>query len=313
MHVIITHGTLARTRVLHVGRLQLAAAAGALLVALLAVAVVAYHFVVVAALREGWLSIAPSSPAAEAAQRDRYLRENLDAMARRVGEMQAKLIKLEAMGERVSGLAGVRSDEFGAAMRAPAGSQGGPYVSARAPSFEQLEAMIGDVDRVSDHHGDFYTYVEARLTERRLQALMIPTSRPVEASTGSGFGFRVDPFTGHNALHTGLDFPADAGTPIWAAAGGVVLMADNHAAYGRMLEIDHGNGVVTRYAHTSKLHVKAGDIVRRGQRVADVGNTGRSTGPHLHFEVLVGGAPQDPAKFLAGGPGLAERVARRRR
>jgi len=199
-------------------------------------------------------------------------------------------------------------------MGEPSGGQGGPYVPAATPSFEQLNAMLVEVDRLSNHSSDFYTYVEARLSEKRLQALMIPTSRPVEGSTGSGFGFRVDPFSGHNALHTGLDFPADAGTPIWAAAGGVVLSAANHAAYGRMLEIDHGNGVVTRYAHTSKLHVKAGDIVRRGQRVADVGSTGRSTGPHLHFEVLVDGAPQDPAKFLAGGPGLlAERIARKRR
>jgi murein DD-endopeptidase MepM/ murein hydrolase activator NlpD len=310
MQIIITHGTLARTRVLHVGRLQFAAGAGAMLLLLWIAAGTVWHFIGPKAAGGGWTGVAA---AVAPEQRDRYLRENLDAMARRIGEMQAKLVKLEAMGERVSGLAGVRADEFAAATRAAAGSQGGPFVPAQTPSFEQLDALVGAIDRQSDHSGDLYTYIEARLSERRLQALMIPTSRPVEGSAGSGFGFRVDPFSGHNALHTGLDFPADTGTPIWAAAGGVVLSADAHPAYGRMLEIDHGNGVVTRYAHTAKVHVKAGDIVRRGQRVADVGTSGRSTGPHLHFEVLVDGAPQDPARFLAGGPGLAERVARKQR
>jgi murein DD-endopeptidase MepM/ murein hydrolase activator NlpD len=310
MQLIITHGTLARTRVLHVGRLQFAAALGALLLLLGFAVGAAWYLVAAKAAGGGWTGI---TVAAGTEQRDRYLRENLDAMARRIGEMQAKLVKLEAMGERVSGLAGVRADEFAEATRAAAGSQGGPFVPAQTPSFEQLDALVGAIDRQSDHSSDLYTYIEARLSEKRLQALMIPTSRPVEGGVGSGFGFRADPFSGHNALHTGLDFPADAGTPIWAAAGGVVLSAGAHPAYGRMLEIDHGNGVVTRYAHTAKVHVKAGDIVRRGQRVADVGNSGRSTGPHLHFEVLVDGAPQDPVKFLAGGPGLAERVARKHR
>jgi murein DD-endopeptidase MepM/ murein hydrolase activator NlpD len=116
---------------------------------------------------------------------------------------------------------------------------------------------------------------------------------------GSGFGVRPDPITGRSALHAGLDFPADAGTPVVAAAGGVVLAVEWHAQYGQQLEIDHGKGLLTRYAHLSKLHVRAGDLVRRGQRVAEVGSTGRSTGPHLHFEVLLEGAPQDPARFLA--------------
>jgi murein DD-endopeptidase MepM/ murein hydrolase activator NlpD len=117
---------------------------------------------------------------------------------------------------------------------------------------------------------------------------------------GSGFGFRTDPITGRGALHMGLDFPADTGTPIMAAAGGVVINAETHAAYGQTVDIDHGNGLVTRYAHASKLLVKRGDLVKRGQTVANVGNTGRSTGPHLHFEVLVDGVPQNPARFLAG-------------
>jgi hypothetical protein len=117
---------------------------------------------------------------------------------------------------------------------------------------------------------------------------------------GSGFGFRLDPFTGRAALHTGLDFPADVGHSILAAAGGMVIVSELHAAYGKMIEIDHGNSLVTRYAHASKLLVRPGTMVKRGQQIAEVGTTGRSTGPHLHFEVLVAGVPQNPARFLAG-------------
>jgi murein DD-endopeptidase MepM/ murein hydrolase activator NlpD len=117
---------------------------------------------------------------------------------------------------------------------------------------------------------------------------------------GSGFGFRIDPITSRSALHTGLDFPAEPGTAIMAAAGGMVVNVEVHPAYGNLVEIDHGNGLVTRYAHASKVMVKNGDLVKRGQLVAQVGNTGRSTGPHLHFEVLVDGVPQNPARFLAG-------------
>ena len=120
------------------------------------------------------------------------------------------------------------------------------------------------------------------------------------APVGSGFGFRADPFSGLPALHTGLDFAAEPGAPILAAAAGMVVGVETHPSYGRVLEIDHGNGLSTRYAHTSSVEVAAGALVKRGQLVALVGNSGRSTGPHLHFEVLLDGVPQDPARFLAG-------------
>jgi murein DD-endopeptidase MepM/ murein hydrolase activator NlpD len=169
----------------------------------------------------------------------------------------------------------------------------------------------------TDERTDLFTLIESRLLESRLQALMVPNSAPVDGPVGSGFGFRSDPFSGRGALHTGLDFPADTGTPVLAAAGGVVLNTEYHAQYGQMVEVDHGNGLVTRYAHGSKVMVKAGDLVKRGQVIAEVGTTGRSTGPHLHFEVLVDGVPQDPAKFLAAGPAAiaaaAPKPARSRR
>jgi murein DD-endopeptidase MepM/ murein hydrolase activator NlpD len=234
------------------------------------------------------------------------LRENLDAMARKVGEMQAKLIKLEAMGERVSGLAGVKQDELEQLMSKPAADgRGGPFVPVKTPSLDQLNGWVGSLDEQADQNADLYTMIESRLLETRLQSLMIPNTRPVDGPIGSGFGFRADPFTGRAALHTGLDFPAEVGSQINAAAGGVVLLTENHPQYGNMVELDHGRGLVTRYAHSSKVLVHPGDIVKRGQPIALVGNSGRSTGPHLHFEVLVDRVPQNPAKFLTLANGTA--------
>jgi murein DD-endopeptidase MepM/ murein hydrolase activator NlpD len=176
-----------------------------------------------------------------------------------------------------------------------------PATATAAPTLAQLDALVGALDAEADSRTDLFTLIESRLLEKRLETLMIPNSAPVDAPAGSGFGFRADPFTGRSALHTGLDFPSDVGTPVHAAAGGVVLTSEFHSEYGNMIELDHGNGLVTRYAHHSRLLVRPGDIVRRGQTIGEVGTTGRSTGAHLHFEVLVDGVPQDPARFLAGG------------
>jgi murein DD-endopeptidase MepM/ murein hydrolase activator NlpD len=308
MQILITHGTLARTRVLRFNRWQLAGGLGALMVVLALLSGTVYHFIFLKAAREGWPVVSQIVRLVvrdEFAQRDRFLRENLDAMAQKVGEMQAKLVKLEAMGDRVSGIVGVKPDEMKtlkpATAAVAAGAQGGPFVPAQSVTLEQLNSLVDSLDAATDQHTDLFTMIESRLLESRLKALMIPNSAPVRGPVGSGFGFRSDPFSGRNALHTGLDFPADTGTPVLAAAGGMVLLTESHPAYGNMVEIDHGNGLVTRYAHNSKLMVKAGDIVKRGQLISEVGTSGRSTGPHLHFEVLVDGVPQDPAKFLAGG------------
>ena len=130
--------------------------------------------------------------------------------------------------------------------------------------------------------------VETALMSNKLKTKLLPTTQPVNVSyNASSFGWRLDPFTGRQAFHEGIDFAATIGTPIIAAAGGVVIAAEYHHDFGNMVEVDHGNDIVTRYAHASRLLVKVGDIVRRGQHIADVGSTGRSTGPHLHFEVRV--------------------------
>ena len=300
MQIMITHGGLARTRVLQVGPAQLAGGLSLLVLVLLLLSGAIYHYFFLKAAREGWPVVSQLVKLVvhdEIAQRDKFMRENLDAMAQKVGDMQARLVKLEAMGDRVSGMAGLKPDDLKGLARP--GASGGPLVPMAQPSLEELTGALRALDETTAMESDVLTLAESRLLESRLKTLMIPSSRPVDVPIGSGFGFRIDPFTGRGALHTGLDFPADVGASIHAAAGGVVRTAEVHSEYGLMLEIDHGNGLVTRYGHTSKILVKPGDLIKRGQVVAHVGTTGRSTGPHLHFEVLVDGVPQDPQKFLA--------------
>lgn len=308
MQILITHGSMARTRVLHLPRwkLLLGALFAALLLMLTSGAV--YHYFFLQAAREGWPVVSQLVRwvvREDLAQRERFMRENLDAMAHKVGEMQAKLLSLQMMGERVSGLAGVKAADLLPAdpsASAPArgrDGRGGPFRPLRGSSLETLNQSLAELDDRVALNADVFTLIESRLLESRLQALLVPSARPVHGPVGSGFGFRYDPFNGRQALHTGLDFPAATGTPVHAAAGGVVQGIEWHPEYGRLLVLDHGNQLITRYAHLSQVHVAVGDLVRRQQKVAEVGSTGRSTGPHLHFEVLVQGVPQNPARFLA--------------
>ncbi|MEQ1803918.1 MAG: M23 family metallopeptidase [Burkholderiaceae bacterium] len=303
MQILITNGSLARTRVLRLNRWQLTLALAGFATLLTLLSGLAYHYIFLKAAREGWPVVSQIMRLIvrdEFAQRDRFLRENLDAIAQKVGEMQAKLVRLEVMSERVSAMVGVKLDEIRPVVKtAAAGAQGGPFLPASSVSLDQLRGIVDALDVQTDQRSDLFTMIESRLFESRLQALMIPNSKPVDVPLGSGFGFRPDPFTGVAALHTGLDFPAEIGTTVVAAAGGVVLLTEQHPQYGNVIELDHGQGVVTRYAHNSKLFAKTGDIVKRGQKISEIGTSGRSTGPHLHFEVRLDGVPQNPAKFLA--------------
>lgn len=303
MHFIITDARLARSRAVHLSGAKLLAAMLGLSFVLMLSAAGLYHWVVLKGARDGWPVIGTLlKPVVkdEFEQRDRFMRENLDAMARKLGEMQAKVVQLESLGERVYGLAGLNPAEI----RALPG-QGGALVTGRPLSMEELQATLADLDRVTGQNADLMTLMESRLFDQKIRNSMVPTQQPVTAGhLGSSFGWRIDPFTGRSALHTGLDFQAVPGAPILAAAGGVVVTQEVHPAYGNMIEIDHGNDLVTRYAHASKVWVKKGDLVKRGQKIAEVGTTGRSTGPHLHFEVLVQGVSQNPQKFLAAGRDL---------
>ena len=300
MHFIITDAWLAKSRAVHLSGTKLVLALVSLSLVLMLMAAGLYHWVFLKGARERWPVVGTLVRFVvqdEFEQRDRFMRENLDAMARRLGEMQARMVQLEALGDRVSGLAGVNTAE----LKANPG-RGGALIEGHPLSVQELQATLDDLERLTGERTDLLTVMESRLIDQQLKKLMVPTQQPIRAGhVGSPFGWRIDPFNGRSALHTGLDFQAETGTPIQAAAGGVVVAAEVHPQYGNMVEVDHGNNLITRYAHASRLLVKKGDLVKRGQKVAEVGTTGRSTGPHLHFEVLVQGVPQDPQKFLRAG------------
>jgi murein DD-endopeptidase MepM/ murein hydrolase activator NlpD len=203
---------------------------------------------------------------------------------------------------RVRGIRGVltdlgleqlaRSKPVGPAT-APAGAIGGPFVPAPPKS-----------DASSFQH-QLYRITMSRLQVEQLGRVLgtVPVRKPVTAlaSTTSGFGVRSDPFTNTPAMHTGLDFRADAGDPVRATAAGTVVTAGWTGGYGQMVEIAHGNGLATRYGHLSSILVKVGDKIKAGQIVGEVGSTGRSTGPHLHYETRVSGDAVDPQRFLRAG------------
>jgi murein DD-endopeptidase MepM/ murein hydrolase activator NlpD len=304
MQLIITDARFSRVRAIQLSGLRLITVVLGLSIALMLVSAAMYHWVFLKGAREGWPVISTVVRLVvrdEVAQRDRFMRENIDVMAKRLGEMQAKILQLESLGERVSGLAGINPAEI----KAKPG-QGGVLIAPHSLSMDELQAALSDLDQLTNQRTDVMTVIESRLFEQKIKKMMVPTEPPVkEVSLGSTFGWRIDPFSGRSALHTGLDFPSDPGTPIFAAAGGVVVTQEFHPQYGNMIEVDHGNDLITRYAHSSRVLVKKGDLIKRGQKIAEVGNTGRSTGAHLHFEVLVQGVPQDPQKFLNAGSSLA--------
>lgn len=305
VHLIITDPWLARKQPIHLTGWHLAGLAVAATLSLILAALLTYHALFVYGARQGWPVITPivqMIASKERESQERYLKENLDVMARKLGEMQARLVQLDSLGERVSSLAGLPPESFKAS-----GAAGGALVSPQTMSL----ATVGEAIRALENHAEVQftglSDIEAKLFGDKIKASMLPTAEPVPGvTTGSGFGWRVDPLTGQRAMHTGLDFPADTGTPILSAAGGVVVVSEFHPAYGHMVEIDHGNELITRYAHASRVLVKRGDIVKRGQWIADVGNSGRSTGPHLHFEVWLAGVAQNPQTFLTAGAQAAK-------
>ena len=303
MQLIITDAWLIRSRAVHLSGTKLILALLLLSFVLMLSAAGLYHWVFLKGAREGWPiigSLVRLVVKDEFAQRDRFLRENIEVMAKKLGEMQAKMLQLESLGERVSGLAGVNPSEI----KIKPG-QGGRLLLERDISMNEIQSTLQELDEVASQRSDFMAMLESRLFEQKIKKMMVPTQSPVpNANLGSVFGWRVDPITGRSALHTGLDFPATPGTPIHAAAGGVVITQEFQPEYGNIVEIDHGNDLISRYAHSSRVSVKKGDLIKRGQIIAEVGNTGRSTGPHLHFEVLVQGIPQDPQKFLTAGRNL---------
>ena len=298
MQIILIHPR--KTGAVHLSRRSVVAAIG---VALLAVA----------ALSGGamWLAVkqglVPGAVLSGTSGADTSVtRENLNLMAARIGEMQAQMVRLDALGARVSGLAGVPPREFDFKSQPGRGGPQGAF--SRSMSMPEIQSELDRLTRSADQRNDYLSVLESTLMDRQIHAKMMPTVRPVAVGyDSSGFGTRIDPFTGRRTQHDGVDFVAPVGTPIVAAAGGLVVAIEYRSDYGNMVDIDHGNGLKTRYAHASKVFVKIGDIVKAGERIALVGRTGRATGSHLHFEVHVNDVPQNPVAFLenAGQPKMA--------
>jgi murein DD-endopeptidase MepM/ murein hydrolase activator NlpD len=236
--------------------------------------------------------------------------KHLDAYALQLGELQARIMRLDAQSERLAKLAGEKkptsekitpvSLEPGISANKPdPAGRGGPLV-LNAPITElDLQQKITETMAKIDFDTDYLSDIEAKLLQQGVLKDMLPNSSPVNAAfNSSSYGWRIDPFNGNKAFHEGLDFSAAEGTPIYAAAGGIVTTAERTPDYGNIVKVDHGSGLETRYAHASKLMVKVGDRVEKGQVVALVGSTGRSTGAHLHYEIRLNGNALDPRKYL---------------
>lgn len=241
------------------------------------------------------------------------MQDNVTRLAEKVGGLQAKLIEMDGVTKRVAKAAGIEYTD--------------PELAGAMPvqDLEVMDSMDGadlvwNADRLGEQldnlakqmseQQDWFQMLDTVLTERSGNEARLPNYRPVDYDeVASSFGWRRHPISGRHALHEGLDFPAPKGTPIYAASGGVVSEARYMTGYGKLVEINHGNGMSTRYAHASSIVVKLGDVVEKGQLIARVGSTGQSTGSHLHFEVRMAGQALDPKLFLPAREYVEQQIA----
>ena len=235
--------------------------------------------------------------------------KHLDAFALQLGELQARILRLDAQSARLAKLAGekdeaIKNNSYLKPLDNLEPGLGGPLVRSSPLSEVELKKSVAELMVAVDGRDDYLSSLESKLLQQSVLKDTLPNSRPVdEAYNSSSYGWRIDPFTGSKAFHEGLDFTAAIGTPIHAAAGGIVMFAEQTPDYGKIIKIDHGSGLETRYAHASQLLVKVGDRVEKGQVISLVGSTGRSTGAHLHYEIRLNGAPLDPRKYLQANAG----------
>jgi murein DD-endopeptidase MepM/ murein hydrolase activator NlpD len=255
-----------------------------------------------AANQHPWLqAIVLGDQREEAIKTQAMVQGHLNPMAVRLGELQARMLRLDGLGVRFAKLAGLKPQELPSLRSGEAPGRDGAEssVPSQPISVAEFTEMLGKLTRQVEEGSDRLRVLEALAMQDSANRKFMPTLAPIiDGWFSSNFGYRIDPFTGLKSFHEGIDFPAEPGTPIVAAASGKVVAAEVHPQYDRMTEVDHGNGLISRYAHASQIFVKEGDLVVRGQRIAMVGSTGRSTGPHLHFEVRLYGVPQNPARFL---------------
>jgi murein DD-endopeptidase MepM/ murein hydrolase activator NlpD len=227
----------------------------------------------------------------------REAQREVNALAARLGELQAEASRLNALGERLTRVAQLGDGEFD--FDKPVGVGGAGPV--RDMPATELRTGLAALDTRLHRSGSQLSVLEALLFNRELDKNTLPTGHPIANSyITSGYGYRANPLGGGSQYHKGVDFEADIGDPVLAVADGVVTFSGTRSGYGNVVEIDHGNGYVTRYAHNSLNVGQVGDLVRRGQKIAKAGSTGRSTGPHVHLEVWENGVAINPERFLGG-------------
>jgi len=237
--------------------------------------------------------VAQQGTALESTRRE--AQREVNALAARLGELQAQANRLNALGDRLTRIAKLGDGEFN--FDKPVGV-GGAEASQDMPA-RQLVDGLDDVGAQFASAGRQLSVLEALLFDQELERNAMPSRSPVASSyITSGYGGRADPFGGGSQFHKGIDFDANTGDPVMTVADGVVSYSGVRSGYGNVVEVDHGNGFVTRYAHNSRNTVQVGDLVRVGQEIAKAGSTGRSTGAHVHFEVWENGRVHNPRKFL---------------
>lgn len=228
--------------------------------------------------------------------------DTLDALAIRIGQMNARIIRLDALGRRLTEMADLDDGEFDFDTEPAMGGPEEPYLTGWAIAVPEVLAAMQDLDRDLDNREAQLGVLESVLMGQSLEERVLPQGRPIKTGwMSSYFGRRTDPFTGKPANHKGVDFAGKAGAEVIAVADGVVTWSSRRYGYGELVEINHGNGYATRYAHNSENLVAVGDEVRKGQTVALMGDTGRATGPNLHFEVLQDGRQVNPVNFIRQG------------
>lgn len=226
------------------------------------------------------------------------MQADLDALALRLGRMQGQMLRLNALGERLVAQGDLDRDEF--AFDAPP-AVGGPAGAVATESVQMPDflALLDALEVEIDDRAQKLSVLESLLMSRSLSERVMPSGRPVaDGWLSSRYGKRNDPFTGKQEFHKGLDFAGKQGSRVVAVGDGVVTWAGERSGYGKLIEVNHGNGYVTRYAHNKKHLVEAGDTVRKGQQIALMGSSGRSTGPHVHFEVMRNGKTVNPAGYI---------------
>jgi len=235
----------------------------------------------------------------EVAQLKQTVQQRIDTLTMRVGQLQGRMLRLDALGQHFIDSGLVAGSEFNFEQPAAVGGPASPRHADDSFSTGELSAMITQMERQLEDRARQLRILDKLVSRQQLEDQQYVEGRPVTWGwVSSKYGYRSDPFNGRRAWHAGIDVAGRDGGDVISVAGGVVSFAGDRHGYGNLVEINHGDGLVTRYGHAKSLAVKVGDVVEKGQLIAQMGSTGRSTGPHVHFEVIRNGRTEDPEKYM---------------